>query len=102
MKQFWIAVALSLYLIGANAQDGTVVQDYVPDSKTALRIAEAILDARYGNERVQAMQPLHVNSSEKEFWIVEGWGLGAPASKGGGMAVWINRKTAAVQILKSK
>ena len=76
--------------------------DYVPDSKTAMRIAEAVLDARYGEERVGAMLPLLVDSSNKTFWIVEGAGRGEVTGKGGGIAVWINRHTGAVQIQKTK
>ena len=71
---FRIAVTV-LFLVGALVAAGQTPKKhrgYVPDEKTALRIAEAVLIAQFGEERVNAQLPLHANgSSNKDYWIVE-------------------------------
>jgi NTF2 fold immunity protein of polymorphic toxin system component len=46
--------------------------DYVPDEKTAQRIAEAVLIAQYGEERVKAQLPLLVASRGNSKWVLQG------------------------------
>ena len=72
------------------AQTPTKHSDDVPDEKTAVRIAEAVLLAQYGEERVNAQLPLDDDGSNSDHWIVQGHGPGPATSKGGGSAVWIN------------
>jgi hypothetical protein len=47
-------------------------RDYVPDSKTAERIAEAVLIAQYGEERVTAQLPLVASMSGKDRCCIGG------------------------------
>lgn len=82
---------------GALAKD----RANVPDSKTALRIAEAVLDARYGEAEVAKMLPLTVRRSDGDLWIVDGWDR-TVLSKGNGTAVWINRYSGALRIQATK
>jgi hypothetical protein len=70
-------------------------RDYVPDEKTAVRIAEAVLIAYYGDERVNAQLPLRGSNSYGDVWIVQGTEPGPP-HKGGGMAVMINRRSGCI------
>lgn len=69
--------------------------DYVPDEKTALRIAEAVLSAKYGEERVKAQAPLKASSGLGGLWIVQGTDPGSPG-KGGGIAVMINKHSGCI------
>jgi hypothetical protein len=88
-----------LFLAPFATATGTVKahRDYVPDEKTAARLAEAILVGQYGEERVKAQLPLHANGSNKAYWIVQGHAHqnGIP-NKGGGFAVWINRHSGCI------
>src|ERR1700733_15359206 len=47
-------------------------RDYVPDSKTAERIPEAVLIAQYGEERVKAQLPLVASMSGKDRCCIGG------------------------------
>jgi hypothetical protein len=96
MRRLWVmAFLLSPFALAA----GTVKdhRDYVPDEKTAERIAEAILVGQYGQGRVNAQLPLHVDGSNPTYWIVQGSVRveGIPP-KGGGFAVWINRHSGCI------
>ena len=48
-------------------------RDYVPDEKTAVRIAEAVLVGQYGQGRVNPQLPLHADGSNKDYWLVQGY-----------------------------
>ncbi len=76
MKLLWIIL---LFLVPFAVVGGTVKEhrDYVPDKKTAERIAEVILVGQY--------------------WIVQGHihQDGIP-NKGGGFAVWINKHSGCI------
>jgi hypothetical protein len=95
------AIALSLLLatltVAVNAQKEHV--DYVPDQKTAARVAEAILIARYGEQSVKSQLPLLVDGSNKDYWIVQmnPHDAGTP-SLGGGPAVWIYRHSGCMKM----
>jgi hypothetical protein len=90
-----VAVLLSAFAI-ANAAEKKH-KDYVPDEKTAERIADAALVAHYGEDTVKAVRPLLVDGSNKDFWIVE------VSSKkpmlGGGPAVWINKHSGCLDVM---
>jgi hypothetical protein len=74
--------------------------DYVPDQKTAERIAEAVLVARYGEQQIKAQSPLLVDGSNKEYWIVQvSGGPGARPTPGGGPAVWINKHSGCLTVM---
>ena len=97
MNRTWLIPLLLVHSVGVLARD----RAYVPDSKTALRIAEAVLDARFGEAAVAKMMPLTVRGSEGDFWIVDGWDRTVPG-KGNGSAVWINRYSGALRIQGTK
>lgn len=88
---FWLLVGV--------AQTPTKHSDDVPDEKTAVRIAEAVLLAQYGEERVNAQLPLDDDGSNSDHWIVQGHGPGPATSKGGGSAVWINKDSGCLKIV---
>jgi hypothetical protein len=69
--------------------------DYVPNEITAEHIAEAVLIAQYGEDRVKAQLPLKAFSNYGDFWIVQGSEPG-PLHTGGGMAVWINKHSGCI------
>jgi hypothetical protein len=84
------AVVLSLVIASlAGEQPAKKHPDYVPDKKTALRIAEAVLIARYGEAQVKAGLPLSAGS-EKGVWAIQ-LVHGPGADFGGGPVVFINR-----------
>jgi hypothetical protein len=75
-------------------------RDYVPDKKTAERIAEAVLVAQYGEQQIRAQSPLLVDGSNKRYWIVEiSGGPDAPPMKGGGPAVWIDKHSGCLTVM---
>jgi hypothetical protein len=95
-------VALLLLLVvtltsaqAANARDRRDKKDMVPDEKTAVKIAEAILTARFGENSVKVQLPLRGNNSYGEMWIVQGTQSG-PSHTGGGMAVRINKHSGCI------
>lgn len=93
-------VFLLIGSVGASGQTRKAHRDYVPDEKTAERIAEAVLDARYGKEIVDAQLPLLVDGADKDYWIVE---VSGPKdrlpAKGGGPAVWINKHSGCLDVM---
>jgi hypothetical protein len=93
-----IAFALLLTLLTfTTAESGEKEhKDYVPDQKTAVRVAEAILVAQYGEERVNAQLPLLADGSNKDFWIVQGSAHERTPRFGGGPAVWINKHSGCI------
>src|SRR5207245_2638182 len=72
-------------------------RDYVPDETTAVRIAEAVLIGQSGQDRVNAMLPLHADGSNKNYWIVAGSRPDSEAPKfGGGLNVWIDKHSGCI------
>ncbi len=102
MHRTW-ATAL-LLLVGALAAAGQTRKehrDYVPDKKTAERIADAVLVGQYGEERVNAQRPLLVDGSNKDYWVVQvSGGQDARPVKGGGPAVWINKHSGCLDVME--
>jgi hypothetical protein len=96
MKGTICALFLAAPLLIAQPKAHKVAHpDYVPDSKTAERIGEAVLIARYGEERVKAELPLQVGSSPGGLWIVQVTEP-RPPHTGGGMAVMIDKHSGCI------
>jgi hypothetical protein len=93
MWRTWTVVLL-LAALPLGGKTNKKHSDYVPDRKTAERMAEAILIARFGEERVSAQQPLLVDGSNKDYWIVQG--SLREKGKGSGIAVWINKHSGCI------
>jgi NTF2 fold immunity protein len=99
MLRTWTTVLFLGCTLVAVGQTRKKQQDYVPDEKTAMRIAEAVLVARYGEETVNAQRPLRADGSNRDYWIVQLVGPRPAASTGGGPAVWINRHSGCLKIM---
>jgi hypothetical protein len=102
MKIRWMFAGILLLAASALSSDlGKNHRDYVPDEKTAQRIADAIFVGQYGEEWIKSQSPLLVDSSNKQYWIVQvSGGQSAPPVKGGGPAVWINRHSGCIQVME--
>ena len=70
---------------------------FVPDSKTALKVADAILTAVYGEQEIAKEQPLKVALVDKELWMV--WGTLDKRYLGGTAVVKVSKKTGTVVFL---
>ena len=95
--KFSFFVLISLYLsIQSHAASSKLNQEIVPDKKTALKIAEAVLVPVYG-EKILKQRPFIVKQEDNR-WIVDGT-LHCPdkkTCKGGVAHVEINKKTGAI------
>jgi hypothetical protein len=94
-----LILVLSIASITTAQEARKVHPDYVPDQKTAMRIAEAVLIAQYGEERVRAQLPLLVDGSNKRYWIVQGQIHEEAPSFGGGYAVWIDKHSGCIRMV---
>jgi len=66
---------------------------YIPDEKTAIRVAEAILFPLYGERQIKSEEPFHAKLANG-IWTVEG---SLPAGYDGGVAsIRIDKKTGSV------
>jgi hypothetical protein len=77
-------------------------EDYVPDEKTAVSIAEAVLVGQYGEESINAQLPLHVEIDNKDRWLIQGRNRdreGRVQFKGA-IDVWIDRHTGCLSVIK--
>ena len=90
-----VLVALTAHAQGSRRNH----PDYVPDQKTAERVAEAILIGQFGEERVKAQFPLVVDGSDKRYWIVQVHGDSEAPSFGGGYAVWIDKHSGCIRLV---
>jgi hypothetical protein len=105
--RFWeAAVFRKMLLLGILVVSMTSAQniekkhsDYVPDKKTAERIAEAILVGQYGEKRVGELLPLIVDGSDKRYWKVEGPIRKNDGEFGGGYAVWIDKHSGCIELV---
>jgi hypothetical protein len=90
---------LTLVAFGKDSAKTPLHPDYVPDERTAERIAEAVLIAQFGQERLNAQLPLRAVSTGKDAWLVQGTvrGLHGP---GGNFGVWVNKHTACVTLVE--
>jgi hypothetical protein len=90
-----ISVAIPLLLCAtAIAQAPVPRNGYIPDEKTAIRVAEAILSPIYGEQQIKSEQPFHATLANG-VWVVEG-SLPAKYELGGVASVRIDKKTGAV------
>jgi len=68
-------------------------EGFVPDEKTAIRVAEAVLSSIYSDERIQAQRPFSAKL-ERGVWVVTGH---LPEGSDGGVAeIKIDKKTCEV------
>jgi hypothetical protein len=74
-------------------------RDYVPDEKTAERIAEAVLVGQFGQQRVSAQLPLHAESTGKDVWLVQG-SVKEPHGFGGNFGVWVDKHDGCVSVIE--
>jgi hypothetical protein len=88
-----------LLTITAFAQESSRPHpDYVPDEKTAARIAEALFVGQYGEQRVKPQLPLIVAARGKDEWMIQGRvrdSKGRP-QVGGGFGLLLNRHTGCI------
>ena len=96
-RAFLILLLLPAFFVGRNVRREH--GDYVPDQKTAGRIAEAVLIDQYGEERVRQQLPLHIDGSDKDLWMVQGVPAGEEETTGGGFTVWINKHSGCIEIV---
>jgi hypothetical protein len=96
-----LAVVLLLTMVASGKDLGKTPShpDYVPDEKTAERIAEAVLIGQFGQERVNAQLPLHAVSTSKDAWLVQGT-LHELHGPGGNFGVWVNKHTGCVTVME--
>ena len=90
---------LTVAAFGQSSRKPRPHPDYVPNEKTAERIAEAVLVAQFGQERVNAQLPLVARSTDKDYWLVEGT-IRDIVATGGNFGVWVNKHTASVQVME--
>jgi len=93
----WIAKSAALILIygGALAQAPEPKNGYVPDEKTAVKIAEAVLTPIYGKDNMRKAEPFQA-ISRNGVWTVFSTPK-SPFTKGGGTPeIKINQRTAAI------
>ena len=80
---FGLSTAISCLapICRASAQTRTPEQSYVPNSDTAVQIAEAVLIPVYGKEQIESEQPFTAQLKD-DVWTVSGT-LRCPDGKGG-------------------
>jgi hypothetical protein len=96
-----LAVMLLVTAVAVAVDTHRPHRDYVPDPKTAELIADAVLVAQYGEERMNGQRPLMVDGSNKDYWIVQGSPRENGMPKiGGGPAVWINKHSGCLSVME--
>lgn len=91
---------LALFAFGKGSSGLQSPRDYVPDEKTAERIAEAVLISQFGQERVSAQLPLHAVSTGKDLWLVQGVAHEPQFRPGGNFGVWINKHSGCLKVME--
>jgi hypothetical protein len=86
-------MAIILLCTGAFAQAPHPKDGYVPDEKTAVRIAVAVLSPIYGEEQIIREQPFHAKLKDG-VWIVDG--TLPPNMLGGAAEIRIDKNTGAI------
>lgn len=102
MLRLFAVLLIFVTLTFANDAGGSSHPDYVPDKATAEQIAEAVLVAQFGRERVRAQLPLHTASIGKDQWLVQGAlkDKEGRTQVGGGFGVWVNKHTGCVSVVE--
>ena len=101
-KPLTIVLLLGMTAFGQSARKTKAHPDYVPDEKTAERIAEAVLVAEFGQERVNAQLPLRAVSTSKDAWLVQGVlkDKEGRSQVGGTFGVWVNKHDGCVKLIE--
>jgi hypothetical protein len=91
-----------MFAFGQNVRKTLTHPDYVPDEKTAERIAEAVLVAQFGQERVNAQLPLRAVSTSKDAWLVQGVlkDKEGRTQVGGSFGVWLDKHEGCVKVME--
>src|SRR5258706_3587276 len=71
MKTHRVTSCIVVLLTAANAQSYTPKDGFVPDSTTAVRVAEAVLFPVYGKEKIESERPFKA-TLENGVWTVDG------------------------------
>jgi hypothetical protein len=71
MKTHRVTSCIVVLLTAANAQSYTPKDGFVPDSTTAVRVAEAVLIPVYGKAKIESERPFKA-TLEKGVWTVDG------------------------------
>ena len=71
MRNFTITFSTLILMTSALCQGNRPPRDYVPDSATAVRIAEAVLIPVYGQKQVENEKPFTA-TLDKDVWTVDG------------------------------
>jgi hypothetical protein len=89
-----VQLAAFLLLAGGCLAQGPMPKNgYVPDEKTAVKIAEAVLSPIYGEKKIEGERPFHA-VLKKTIWTVSG---SLPAGWDGGVAeIRIDKRTGAI------
>ncbi|MES2393206.1 MAG: NTF2 fold immunity protein [Acidobacteriota bacterium] len=69
-RQLQIALLTSICTI-TFAQGPTPTNGFIPDEKTAIRVAEAVLSPIYGEDKIIGERPFHAQL-ENGIWTVSG------------------------------
>ncbi len=97
--KLWVILAGTVLLAsGLPGQGYKPASGYVPDSTTAVKIAEAVLAPVYGEKHIESERPFTA-TLKKEVWTVTGT-LRCPDGKGG-ITTFCVGGVAEVQISKS-
>jgi hypothetical protein len=81
MKTHRAISCIIILLTAANAQSYTPKDGFVPDSTTAVKVAEAVLIPVYGKEKIESERPFKA-TLENGIWTVDG-ALHCSDGKGG-------------------
>jgi hypothetical protein len=98
-KIFGVLLIVLLVSFGQAQKKAGPHPDYVPDAKTAQRIAEAVLIGQFGEQRVNGQMPLLAQSTSKDLWLVQGH-LKDIKGPGGNFGVWVIKHDASVKIME--
>jgi len=102
MKFSICTVILAAALLNAQPKTPKITHpDYVPDARTAQRIAEAVLIGQFGEEMVRKQSPLRaeLTSGRPKIWMVQGT-IRNPVEVGGNFGVWIDMHDATVKVME--
>ena len=71
MKTHRIISCIVILLTAANAQSHTPKDGFVPDSTTAIKVAEAVLIPVYGKDKIESERPFKA-TLDHDVWTVDG------------------------------
>ena len=97
MREGRVITTLLLGGISLGQSPNKSHKDYIPNRETAERVADAVLVAQYGEQKINEGRPLLVDGTNQDFWIVEV--SSKTLAKGGGSAVWINKHSGCMKVM---